>query len=35
MEEKNIAGILADLNDSQRAAVEYCDGASLVIAGAG
>ena len=27
--------ILRDLNDSQRAAVEYCDGASLVIAGAG
>ena len=27
--------ILRDLNVSQRAAVEYCDGASLVIAGAG
>ena len=27
--------ILRDLNDSQRQAVEYCDGASLVIAGAG
>lgn len=27
--------ILDSLNDSQRAAVEYCDGASLVIAGAG
>lgn len=27
--------ILNDLNDSQRAAVEYCDGPSLVIAGAG
>lgn len=27
--------ILDELNDSQRAAVEYCDGASLVIAGAG
>lgn len=27
--------ILAQLNDSQRAAVEYCDGAALVIAGAG
>ena len=27
--------ILAQLNDSQRVAVEYCDGASLVIAGAG
>ena len=27
--------ILTQLNDSQRVAVEYCDGASLVIAGAG
>lgn len=27
--------ILEQLNDSQRAAVEYCDGAALVIAGAG
>lgn len=27
--------ILQQLNDSQRVAVEYCDGASLVIAGAG
>lgn len=27
--------ILEELNDSQRAAVEYCDGAQLVIAGAG
>ena len=27
--------ILRELNDSQRVAVEYCDGASLVIAGAG
>ena len=27
--------ILSQLNDSQREAVEYCDGASLVIAGAG
>ena len=27
--------ILQDLNESQREAVEYCDGASLVIAGAG
>ena len=27
--------ILEQLNDGQRAAVEYCDGASLVIAGAG
>ena len=27
--------LLSQLNDSQRQAVEYCDGASLVIAGAG
>ena len=27
--------LLTQLNDSQRSAVEYCDGASLVIAGAG
>ena len=27
--------ILSQLNDSQREAVEYCKGASLVIAGAG
>ena len=27
--------LLSQLNDSQREAVEYCDGASLVIAGAG
>ena len=27
--------ILSQLNESQRIAVEYCDGASLVIAGAG
>ena len=27
--------ILSQLNESQRVAVEYCDGASLVIAGAG
>ena len=27
--------ILSELNESQRVAVEYCDGASLVIAGAG
>ena len=27
--------ILEQLNESQRVAVEYCDGASLVIAGAG
>ena len=25
--------ILSELNESQRVAVEYCDGASLVIAG--
>lgn len=30
-----VDSILEQLNDSQRAAVEYCDGASLVIAGAG
>ena len=30
-----IEELLAQLNDSQRQAVEYCDGASLVIAGAG
>ncbi len=35
MEDNNIAGFLDGLNDSQRAAVEYCDGPSLVIAGAG
>lgn len=31
----NKLNILEELNDSQRAAVEYCDGAQLVIAGAG
>ena len=31
----SIEDFLTQLNDSQRKAVEYCDGASLVIAGAG
>ncbi len=35
MEQNDIAALLAQLNDSQRAAVEYCQGPSLVIAGAG
>lgn len=30
-----VENLLGQLNESQRAAVEYCDGASLVIAGAG
>ncbi|MDE6689845.1 MAG: UvrD-helicase domain-containing protein, partial [Prevotella sp.] len=30
-----VENLLEQLNDSQREAVEYCDGASLVIAGAG
>ena len=32
---KDMDNLLSQLNDSQREAVEYCDGASLVIAGAG
>lgn len=35
MEEMNVTGFLGELNDSQRAAVEYCDGPAMVIAGAG
>lgn len=35
MEQNNIASLLSQLNDSQRAAVEYCQGPQLVIAGAG
>lgn len=35
MEEMNVTGFLCELNDSQRAAVEYCDGPAMVIAGAG
>ena len=31
----NTTSILTNLNDAQRAAVEFCDGPSLVIAGAG
>ena len=30
-----MSDILNDLNESQRKAVEYCDGSQLVIAGAG
>ena len=35
MENTNVDGFLSELNDSQRAAVEYCDGPAMVIAGAG
>lgn len=35
MIEMSIEEILSQLNEGQRAAVEYCDGAQLVIAGAG
>ncbi len=35
MDNNSLDGILGALNDSQRAAVEYCDGPSMVIAGAG
>lgn len=34
-EEKQTASFLDNLNEAQRAAVEFCDGPSLVIAGAG
>src|SRR5690554_430632 len=34
-ETNSVTNILANLNDAQRAAVEFCDGPSLVIAGAG
>ncbi len=35
MEKKKMENLLNELNDSQREAVVYCDGAQLVIAGAG
>ncbi len=34
-ETNSVSDILSNLNDAQRAAVEFCDGPSLVIAGAG
>ena len=33
--EEKIEELLSQLNENQRAAVEYCNGASLVVAGAG
>ena len=33
--DKKIKELLSQLNENQREAVEYCNGASLVVAGAG